>query len=281
MTSKTPPPPPAPGLPSFVCFVSFEERVLAYGHASTEDEAHAWCKRARRLFLDHGDQIAIANPVEVDWLGVGRVITLDFWAGWTRAGFSWQTVDRSFIRLAFDELPPGPTPPEELKAPAAPLPGAPVWKAEHEMRSVARLLVHLARGLRPLAHAAQALTRARAKVLFVSDNSMERRAIREALSKKLEITEAESFSGALLELAYYDFDAVVANQRMGAFGTGLNLLEEVRDRWPRARRVLCAANTREIEAAVASGVAQNVIRAPLDADTLMAMLAADVRDLSP
>jgi ActR/RegA family two-component response regulator len=276
MTKNTPPP-ASPDLPQFVCLVSFEERVLAYGRAATEDDAHAWCKRARSLFLDHGEQVVIANPVEVDWEGVGRVLTLSFWAGWTRTGSSWQTADRALCRLHFDELPRGPTPLAELRPPST-APGALVRNEELEMRSVARLLVHLAHGTRALAQAAQAVTRKRGRVLIVNENSKERRSIRDALAKRLEITEAESFSGALLELAYYDFDAVVANQAMGAVGSGLHLLEEVRDRWPRARRVLCATSAHEIEAAVASGAAQHVVKVPLDADTLMAMLAATPRE---
>jgi CheY-like chemotaxis protein len=83
---------------------------------------------------------------------------------------------------------------------------------------------------------------------------------------------ADGFASALVELGTWDFDAVITDHDMAHPGTGVDLLAEVRERWPRMRRFLCTANTGEVQLALASGVAHHLLRKPIDRAALLLLL---------
>jgi CheY-like chemotaxis protein len=264
------------GMPAYVCLASRGDRVLAYGHAATLGEAHAWCRQARLVYLEDADQIALASPEEVDWVGAGRAVTMAFVAGWVRTGFSWQTAERCWVRLNFDEIPPGPTSVADLGV-GADVPPPSLFALGREIRTLAGKLGHLGRGVGRCASASPAETSRTSQVLLVNEDAVARAAMRALLLPRCEVFEADDFTGALLELAYCDFDVVIAHHRLGTIGSGIELLLAIRHRWPCTRRVLCAENTLELRAAVEAGVAHHVVRHPLDRDTLMAAMATPRR----
>lgn len=257
--------------PAFVCIASLGPRVIAFGHEASLDAAHDWCKRARQILRDHADQVVIATLEEVHWLRVGPGWTLAPVAGWLRAGRSWQGAELAFLRLIFDHFAPGPTRADELVRVAASAPPASP-SVGHEMHGVARLLVQLARGMRAVANAMNLVSRARKRVLVVDDDLVSRRLLREMLSMHHDVLEADSFSEALIELAQWDIDAVISDQELGAVGTGIDLLMEVRARWPAMRRILCTGSAQELGRAVASGIAHQVVRKPVNAQALLSSL---------
>ncbi|MFI5309500.1 MAG: response regulator, partial [Polyangiales bacterium] len=78
------------------------------------------------------------------------------------------------------------------------------------------------------------------RVLLVEDDVLARRAALRALAGQAELTVVASGEEALARFRPAAFDLVVAQQRMVAM-TGLELLEQIRVRDPRVRRVLLAA----------------------------------------
>jgi CheY-like chemotaxis protein len=112
------------------------------------------------------------------------------------------------------------------------------------------------------------------RVLLVDDEPLVRSALRRSLARVAEVATAGSLPEALSQLAAQPFDAVVSDFQMGPTGDGLQLLEEVRRRFPAVRRVLHSATPPpEAAAAVASGVLHQVLQKPAPFDVLYKAVA--------
>jgi CheY-like chemotaxis protein len=262
------------GLPAYLCLASRAESILAYGHAGSLEEAHAWCRDARLVYLEHADQVVLACPEDAQWFGVGRALTIAFVAGWVRTGFSWQSAEPCWIRLNFDKVPVSPTGAAQLR-PGPGLPAPSLFALGREIHAVSRKLETPAGEERYGTVLGTGGTKA--QVLLVSEDAPVRAAMRASLAPAYEVREAGGFADALAQLAHRDVSVVIAHHRPGAFGIGVELLAAIRERSPRTRRVLCAEGTLELRAAVEAGVAHHVVRRPLDREALMAAMAAPLR----
>lgn len=110
----------------------------------------------------------------------------------------------------------------------------------------------------------------RLRVLIVGSSAQARSAHRKALEREHDVFEASSFAGALILLATGVFDAVVADEELGAVDSGAFLLAEVRDRWPYVRRVLCTKRIAELESRLEAGIAHQLLARPVERAVLLA-----------
>jgi hypothetical protein len=109
----------------------------------------------------------------------------------------------------------------------------------------------------------------RRRVLIVGGSARARAAQRRALEQEHDVLEASSFAEALTLLATGVFDAVVADEEMGAVDSGAFLLAEVRDRWPFVRRILCTKRIAELESRLEAGVAHRLLATPVERTVLL------------
>jgi len=270
MTDETMP------MTKYITTASRADRVLAFGHASDLDAARVWCEQARDTYFELADQVAVATLQEVQSITGGMQPVLIPVEAWTKSSEFWVAVPMADIHLNFDELPPGPTAVADLRlAQRSPekRQGTGSEHADTELQRVASLLVHLSHGVRGLAAATRARRPTRKRVLIVDDDKLSRMALRHALSSRHDVAEAETFAAALLELAMWDFDAVVSDYHLGTVGKGTDLLAEVRSRWPGIHRVLCTSAVVEVQEAVSDGVAHHLLSKPVDRAALLASLS--------
>lgn len=110
----------------------------------------------------------------------------------------------------------------------------------------------------------------RLRVLVVGGSARTRSAHRRALEQEHDVFEASTFAEALTLLATGVFDAVVADEELGAVDSGAFLLAEVRDRWPFVRRILCSRRVAELASRLEAGVAHRLLAAPVERAALLA-----------
>lgn len=254
----------------YLAIASHHDRVVAYASLPSYESARAWCERARDCLFEHVDQILIASLKQSAWPHAGQIAMLVPVCGWVRVGRQWQVPEASTIRLSFTDLPSAPTPIDALKPLREP---AASWTSplDYELRMIAVLLARLSQSFRALAGLLHPMTTRRKRVLLVDDDPVARKIAKQALIDH-DVVEADGFAAALLELAHGDFDVIVTDHEMGALGTGIDLLSEIRERWPRMRRVLCTGNVEQLKVAVGAGVAQHVLQKPFDREALLAAI---------
>lgn len=114
--------------------------------------------------------------------------------------------------------------------------------------------------------------RDRLRVLVANDSPHARVARRRALQLDHDVYEANGYAEALVALATGVFDAVIADEEMGAIGSGSALLKEVRNRWPHVRRVLCSKREFDSTDYLEPGVAHRVLVMPIDSIQLLSSL---------
>jgi response regulator RpfG family c-di-GMP phosphodiesterase len=112
----------------------------------------------------------------------------------------------------------------------------------------------------------------RLRVLIVGGSAHARSAYRKLLGQEHDVLEASSFADALVLIATGVFDAVIADEQMGAVDSGAFLLAEVRDRWPFVRRVLCTKSITELESRLEAGIAHRLLARPVERAALLASL---------
>lgn len=139
-------------------------------------------------------------------------------------------------------------------------------------------IAHLVLSLLDLAHSLRQFRRllmtadSRLRVLIVGGSAHARSAHRKALGQQHDVLEASSFAEALILIATGVFDAVIADEEMGAVDSGAFLLAEVRDRWPFVRRVLCTKRIAELESRLEAGIAHRLLARPVEPAALLASL---------
>jgi DNA-binding response OmpR family regulator len=107
-------------------------------------------------------------------------------------------------------------------------------------------------------------------VLIVGGSAHARSGHRKALLQEHDVFEASDFAEALILLATDAFDAVIADEEMGAVDSGAFLLAEVRDRWPFVRRILCTKCMAELESRLEVGIAHHLLQRPVERAVLLA-----------
>lgn len=110
----------------------------------------------------------------------------------------------------------------------------------------------------------------RLRVLVVGGSAHARNGYRKVLEAEHDVLEARTFADALILLATGVFDAVIADEEIGAVDSGAFLLAEVRDRWPLVRRVLCGKRIAELESRLEAGIAHRLLTRPVDRAALLA-----------
>jgi CheY-like chemotaxis protein len=115
-------------------------------------------------------------------------------------------------------------------------------------------------------------TDSRLRVLIVGGSARARSAHRSVLEREHDIVETSSSRDALILLATGVFDAVVADEEVGAVDSGAFLLAEVRDRWPFVRRILCTKRMAELQNRLELGIAHRLLARPVDPAVLLASI---------
>lgn len=105
----------------------------------------------------------------------------------------------------------------------------------------------------------------RPRVLLVEDNPLARSAAVRALSPHFVLTVASSGEEALTRFRVGAFDAVVTDYQMPAM-TGIELLEQIRLREPRVRRVLMsgASSIPGLDGYIGAGIVERCLSKPVD-----------------
>lgn len=83
------------------------------------------------------------------------------------------------------------------------------------------------------------------RVLLVDDDEQVNRAMLRLLKRQPGLTPVAvaNVDGALDQLTLAHFDAVMVDHHLGAGVSGVELLREIRARWPAIHRVLCSGGT--------------------------------------
>lgn len=140
------------------------------------------------------------------------------------------------------------------------------WKGAAETRISLSWASRLAPSPKPLI--------AMPRVLLVDDEPWVARGLTRLLKGRAELTVAVSADDAIRLLETREFDAVVSDYVMPE-RDGLELLEEITRRWPAVRRVLHSGSLPpQAQAALAAGVAHQLVEKPATADTLMAAVGS-------
>jgi CheY-like chemotaxis protein len=119
-----------------------------------------------------------------------------------------------------------------------------------------------------------AQTAGRPRLLLVDHAHLVRARLETLLEPIAQVTGATDVPEALHALETAGFDVVVADHDLGPGPTGLDLLRQVAQRWPRCGRVLhAAAPPPEARAALAEGVVHAVAQRPVSAGELKRLVA--------
>ena len=110
------------------------------------------------------------------------------------------------------------------------------------------------------------------RVLLVDDESLVLDALERFLRNHAILTTARSMPEALKLLATQTFDAILADHVMGKGGSGVELLTEVSQRWPRVRRVLHTGHLPPVDSLVTYGVIHQVLEKPAPLDELLSAI---------
>jgi CheY-like chemotaxis protein len=106
------------------------------------------------------------------------------------------------------------------------------------------------------------------RVLLVDDEPLVLMALERSLRQTATVTVAGSLpeARALLELEV--FDALVADHYMGSEGTGVELLTEASQRWPRMRRILHSGSPPPVDTLLTLGIIHEVLVKPAQPDLM-------------
>jgi len=115
------------------------------------------------------------------------------------------------------------------------------------------------------------------RVLVADDDALGRRVIARLLGTRFRVMTANSGEHALGLLRAHGFDVLLTDQHM-LWMTGIELLERVRVRYPRVRRVLTSATSVPgVDTYVAIGLVDAVLYKPFDLATAAVALARSER----
>jgi CheY-like chemotaxis protein len=256
-------------LPPFIAVASSGSNVSLLEHASSLEDAIAWCERQKPLLMNgETKQLAVVRSHIVLMLRVGEVPSFAPVCGWQWINAQWQQVPPEALVLAFDSF--------FARSPGETMPNKNAHQEAYDY--CAAHVANVAIAVSDLAHGLQRFRRLlvtdrdRLRVLVVDDNRHVRVARRRALQHDHDVFEANDYAHALVALATGVFDAVVADEEMGAIGSGSSLLQEVRNRWPHVRRVLCSPRDFDSTNYLEPGVAHRVLVMPIDSLQLLASL---------
>lgn len=113
----------------------------------------------------------------------------------------------------------------------------------------------------------------RGSVLVVDDDRLARKAIARLVGRRFRVSTTSSGDAALGLLVLHHFDAVLTDHRMVAM-TGLELLEQVRLRYPDTRRILMSSDSVPgMPGHIATGDVHVFLYKPFDLATVTAALA--------
>jgi two-component system, NtrC family, response regulator HupR/HoxA len=111
------------------------------------------------------------------------------------------------------------------------------------------------------------------RVLVVDDLAAVRLAAVRELRVVFEVLQAASHAEAMAVLEGHQVDGVVADLNLGPGPTGLDLLRQVRERWPAAVRILMSGNDNAaIDAALADGTVATFLEKPWEPGAIKAAL---------
>jgi len=111
------------------------------------------------------------------------------------------------------------------------------------------------------------------RVLLVDDEPVVLRALVRLLREWCTVDTADSAEHALLLMASRPYDVVLTDYEMDG-RSGVWLLEQVKERYPRVRRVLhSGSDPAEIESHLRSGVVQRYVQKPASANQLIASIS--------
>jgi CheY-like chemotaxis protein len=256
--------------PPFIALASSGRELHAFEHATSAEEAIAWCERQmRELTGGELEQLAVVRPHVVFVLRFGEMPILAPVFGWQWINARWQEVAPHTLQLVFDTV-HARSPEETMPPNQSPQQEAYAHCAAH-VANVTIAVTGLAQGLQQFRRLLMT-ERDRMRVMVVDDSAHVRTARRRALQHDHDVYEAESYAAALVSLATGVFDAVVADEDMGAIGSGSALLKEVRNRWPYVRRVLCSKRDFDSTDHLEPGVAHRLLVTPVDSIQLLASL---------
>lgn len=109
-------------------------------------------------------------------------------------------------------------------------------------------------------------------ILLVDDEPAILRALRRQFTRAAEVLTASGAAEALAILEAGDIAMMLTDYRMPS-RNGVDLLREVRQRWPRTRRFLMSGNqVAGIEKMIASGLVETFFPKPLDFAAILAVL---------
>lgn len=111
----------------------------------------------------------------------------------------------------------------------------------------------------------------RLRVLVVDDDERVLRGTKRTLEKGHDVLTATSAEAALAILDTQEVDVVLTDHGMPG-GDGLWLLEQVRDRYPRVRRILTSGQPPELDLHIGSGLVQTFVPKPAPSEELVASL---------
>lgn len=114
--------------------------------------------------------------------------------------------------------------------------------------------------------------RYRASLLLVDDQELVLRALRRRLRSECEVLVATSADSALEVLGNHRVDTLVTDRDMPGGHDGVWLLEQVRQRYPKVRRVMMSGVETETQPMIESGLIERFLGKPIDISAIVQCL---------